>query len=386
MNNAIAERDATARKLAPAEEFKLFIHQRAGEFAPVLPAHITVEKFQRTVLTAVASNPDLLSADRRSLWNSCMKAAQDGLLPDGREGALVIYNTKVKIGGQEKWVKMVQWLPMVAGILKKIRQSGEVKSITAHAVYENDHFEYELGDEEFIRHKPTNGEPGEVVGAYCIAILSDGMKIRDYMPRWRIERARQQSKSPNGLMWSKFYDEGAMKTVIKHASKYLPQSTDIDAIFSRDEGMVASQAAHVFSLPQTASAPANAANHATAQIEQRHTIDETIPFADRDADIVYQDQPSDAAPLHGATAESPVNQAAGSEAAAEYDEDGVVIDDDPRAERVTEIITSLTSATTIVDLNSRLSKWGRDIDALPDDMQAEIHGAAEARRAELAAK
>lgn len=128
----------------------------------------------------------------------------------------------------------------------------------------------------------------------------------------------------------------------------------------------------VIDVEQGNPAPANGNDSAKAALRQRAKS--------------HQDQPSDAAPLHGATAESPINQAAGSEAAAEYDEDGVVIDDDPRAERVTEIITSLTSATTIVDLNSRLSKWGRDIDALPDDMQAEIHGAAEARRTELTGK
>ena len=61
--------------------------KRALNFAHVLPSHISVEKFQRVVITAVQSNPDLLRADRRSLLISCMKLAQDGVLPDGRRHA-----------------------------------------------------------------------------------------------------------------------------------------------------------------------------------------------------------------------------------------------------------------------------------------------------------
>ena len=57
---------------------------RADQFRMVLPNHISVEKFQRTVLTAVQNDPELLNADRQSLLLACMKCAQDGLLPDKR--------------------------------------------------------------------------------------------------------------------------------------------------------------------------------------------------------------------------------------------------------------------------------------------------------------
>jgi hypothetical protein len=57
------------------------------------------------------------------------------------------------------------------------------------------------------------------------------------MPRWRIEKARTQSAMKDSLMWTKFYDEGAIKTVIRHHAKRLPMSTDIEAIFERDETM-----------------------------------------------------------------------------------------------------------------------------------------------------
>jgi recombination protein RecT len=77
-----------------------------------------------------------------------------------------------------------------------------------------------------------------VIGAYSIVTFKDGTKSRDYMPRWRIEKAREQNPiGKNSLMWTKFYDEGAVKTVIRHHSKRLPMSTDVEAIFERDETM-----------------------------------------------------------------------------------------------------------------------------------------------------
>jgi len=90
------------------------------ELAAALPAHIPVERFARIVMTAIMSNLDLVNCDRRSLWNACMRAAQDGLLPDGREGVIVPF----KIVGR----KMAQWMPMISGLRKRARQSGEIST------------------------------------------------------------------------------------------------------------------------------------------------------------------------------------------------------------------------------------------------------------------
>src|SRR3546814_9992958 len=67
----------------------------------------------------------------------------------------------------------------------------------AHAVYENDEVDYLLGDDQRIYHKPTMGDPGQVVGAYSIVKLKDGTISRDFMPRWRIEKAREQGMAKN---------------------------------------------------------------------------------------------------------------------------------------------------------------------------------------------
>ena len=59
--------------------FKQQLDAREGEFKAALPAHIPAERFARVVMTAVQNNPDLQKCSRRSFFNACIKAAQDGL-------------------------------------------------------------------------------------------------------------------------------------------------------------------------------------------------------------------------------------------------------------------------------------------------------------------
>lgn len=237
--------------MKPHEQIKHGLASRKRDFESALPAHISFEKFQRTVLTACYQNPDLLSCDRPSLFMSALKCATDGLLPDGREAAFVLFNTKIKEGGQDRWVKKAQYIPMWTGILKKIRQSDEVESVRAHVVYEADlklgKFEYVLGDDERIIHEPYIGsEPkGGIVAAYCIAKMKSGDIIREVMTFEEIEKVRRTSKSGNDSktdkpigIWRDWYEEMARKTVFRRASKWLPQCSDlIDQILSNDASM-----------------------------------------------------------------------------------------------------------------------------------------------------
>jgi recombination protein RecT len=227
MATAIAERHAD-----PVVVFRQTLATPAfrEQLKMALPTHISPEKFERVCTTAVQANPSLLDpqkVERRSLFGALVRAAQDGLLPDGREGAIVPFKGKA------------QWMPMVAGIMVKVRRSGEIATWDAFPVYEKDEFDYLLGDRPQIHHRPfLDGDPGQVVGAYSVVTFKDGTVSKDYLPRWRIEKARNQNPvGKNSLMWTTFYEEGAVKTVIRHHAKRLPQSTDIEAIFERDETM-----------------------------------------------------------------------------------------------------------------------------------------------------
>jgi recombination protein RecT len=191
------------------------------------------------VVTTVQMNEDLLYADRRSLFGACMKAAQDGLLPDGREAVLNIYKVKVRGNNGDEWVPMVQYLPMVRGVLKIVRNAGGVAHIDAAAVYAKDEFSFQRGDDPKIDHKPYLGEddPGLVVASYMIVKLDNGEVHREVMPRRDIEKTRGASKSGDGANspWTKWYDQMAIKAVIKRAAKLLPTSSEaLDRVIQND--------------------------------------------------------------------------------------------------------------------------------------------------------
>lgn len=215
-----------------------YIVEATPEFKKALPGHIPAEKFQRTVLTALTMNPEIARAasttngGMQSLLTACTKAATDGLVLDGREAALVTFRQKVSgRNEQDRYEDRVQYIPMVAGLMKKARNSGEIASIAAHVWYSKDKFAYVLGDEERIEHEPDmSGDRGEPVGVYAIVRLKSGEVQREVMDRAAVMRIAGQSK--NSFQYDpakgKNYGEWWRKTVIRRISKYLPSSSDRD--------------------------------------------------------------------------------------------------------------------------------------------------------------
>ncbi len=204
-----------------------------------LPEHITVEKFQRVVVTAVNKNPDLVAGNRNSLFTACVECAQDGLLPNGKEAALVIYNTKTKVDGRDVWVKKVQYLPMIAGIHKKARNSGDVQILAAHLIHDNDEFSYSYGFEPDVIHKPLLGDRGPIIGVYAVAKLANGDKDLEVMSVSDVDVVRAASKNPEKGPWKNWWGEMARKTVVRRLSKRLPLSPDLEKMIQRQDDLYA---------------------------------------------------------------------------------------------------------------------------------------------------
>jgi len=230
--NALTKSEGSREIAVVRDQFE----RMGDQFKAVLPAHIPVERFARVVMTAIQNNPQLLQAPRKELFNASMKAAQDGLLPDGREGALVLRKKGQSFS--------ITWQPMIAGVRKKARNSGEISTWDAHVVFENDFFQFQLGDAPQINHTYDLKAPrGEPVGAYSVCVLKDGTKsyevmsadeinsIRDRSDGWKAFKAGYIKSTP----WSTDWAEMARKTVAKRHSKVLPMSTDLDDLIRRDD-------------------------------------------------------------------------------------------------------------------------------------------------------
>ena len=224
MATAVAEKTVN-----PMDALRQQLERRSDELKRALPTHIPPERFIRVVQTAAQLNPDLLTVNRSSLWNACLRAAQDGLLPDGREGVILPYrNSKTQSTD-------AQWQSMVYGILKRFRNSGQFKSIAAGIVREHDQFKYWIDERgEHMEHVPSD-DNGKPIKAYAVALTKDGGSMIKVMSVADIEKRRAVSKAKDGPMWREWWDEAAMKTVLRNLAKRLPSSSDLDDLIRRDD-------------------------------------------------------------------------------------------------------------------------------------------------------
>lgn len=226
MNQVAKTADAT-----PEGKLRSQLAAMAPQFAMALPSHIRPEKMQRVVMTVVQQNPDLLSADRRSLLGACIKCASDGLIPDGREAALVLFSGKV------------QYMPMVAGLLKRARNSGDIATVTAQVVYEKDRFVWKPSEERPIEHEapPLSEDRGKAVGAYAMARLKDGSIACEVLPMSELTKIRNVSRAKNSGPWTQWTDEMYRKSAFRRLAKWLPMDSEdsdrLEQIAQRDDNL-----------------------------------------------------------------------------------------------------------------------------------------------------
>lgn len=280
--NAVATMEAQERRqMSPVDQVRQALsgQKMTAELQMALPPHITVDKFRQVAITAINKSPDLAMADRASLFNACVECAQDGLLPNGREAALVIYNTKDPAGG---WTKKVQYMPMIAGIYKKVRESGEINRLAAHVVFEGDDFEYSLGINPTLTHRPNlESTNDKVIGAYAVAHFADGEHDIEFMSMKQINKVKSASKSPDKGPWANWFEEMAKKTVVRRLSKRLPMSPSLDAIIRRQDDMIDLEALNAPDKPQVT---------ASALIEQARGDEDGITVQQDAADMTDEER------------------------------------------------------------------------------------------------
>jgi recombination protein RecT len=200
---------------------KDYVKLYEGEIARALPQVITPERFSRMVTTAITQTPKLAECTPQSFVGSMLTAAQLGLEPNTPLGQAYLIPYK------NKGVMTCQFQLGYKGLIDLVHRSGEIKSIEARVVHKNDVFEYELGLEPKLVHKPAATDRGEAIWYYAIYHLKNGGYAFEVMSREDVEQhARKYSKSFGTGPWQTEFDEMAKKTVLKKVLKYAPLKTD----------------------------------------------------------------------------------------------------------------------------------------------------------------
>lgn len=203
------------------------------QFAAALPDVMSPERFIRLTLTAFSKTPRLYECTSASLLGALLMAAQLGMEPNSPLGQAYL----IPYYNRDKEAYECQFQLGYKGMITLAYRSGKVTDIAAYEVRANDRFDYELGLESKLYHKPVLRDRGEVIAYYAVWHTKDGGHGFSVMSKEDVEahrnhfsKASQKDFSP----WTTSFDEMAKKTVLKQALKYAPMAADFQRAMMSD--------------------------------------------------------------------------------------------------------------------------------------------------------
>ena len=223
-----------------------YIKSMEKSIAKALPSVLTPERFTRMVINAISVNGKLAQCTPSSFVGAMMTAAQLGVEPNtalGQAYLVPYWNSKVR-------AYECQFQLGYKGLIDLAYRSGEVSVIQAHVVYENDEFEYELGMDPKLKHKPATKDRGKPIYYYAMFKTKDGGYGFEVMSYDDVSaHARKYSKSYDNGPWKTNFDEMAKKTVLKRVLKYAPLKSDFVKAVVQDETIKNDIAADMYDVP-----------------------------------------------------------------------------------------------------------------------------------------
>ncbi len=195
------------------------------QIAQALPDYVKADQIIQMAVTLADRTPAIKECSPESFVGAVMQASILGFRPVAALGECYFVPYKNNSNGK----KEIQFQIGYKGYLSLARKSGEIKSLYAEVVREGDAFDYELGLERKLVHKPSGKTDAEITHAYAVAHYQNGGFNFMVLSRSEIEgyrkRSPAQTTSPSGA-WKSDYDLMAKKTAIRRIAPYLPVSIE----------------------------------------------------------------------------------------------------------------------------------------------------------------
>lgn len=228
VSSAVQHREAN-----PRPTLVQVVQRMQPEIARALPSHMNADRMARLALTVIRqsemakakgiSRVSLADCTPESFAGALLTAAALGLEPgvDG-EAYLVPYGTECT------------FILGYRGFSKLFFQHPLARHLDTQAVYERDQFDYELGLEPFLRHKPAIGDRGKVIAFYAVASLTTGAKFfvvltPDEVTAIRGASGQRRSQIADPQQWM------SRKTALRQLFHLVPKSTALSHAISADE-------------------------------------------------------------------------------------------------------------------------------------------------------
>lgn len=208
------------------------IRRMEGEFALAMPKGAEAAQLVRDALTALRATKGLADCESTSVLGALMTCAQLGLRPGVLGHAYVL-------PFKEKGVPKAQLVVGYQGLIELAHRSGQIKSLIARTVYENDTFDVDYGLADSLIHKPQLfGDRGPAIAYYAIVKLVSGGHAFIVMTKTQVEQHRDRhSKTKTFGPWVDHFEQMAHKTCIRQLAKYMPKSTELAHAIEADGGI-----------------------------------------------------------------------------------------------------------------------------------------------------
>ena len=222
-----------SKAISPREAFEGFLVSKRQTFKKILPADVDTGYWLQMAMNYVQQQPALLQCSPSSLATAMMRAARVGLVLDKQTG-----HAHVLKFGQE-----AQYVPGYQGLIHLAKKYADAVDVRARAVYENDDFDFKMGDVEEIVHRPyyLNGhkDPGRTIGYYAIIEYKGGFKRREFIPMHDIEHIKSGAlrRTKNTGPWSMPYEADRMgvKTAIFRLFKQIDAAPQLKVAMANAE-------------------------------------------------------------------------------------------------------------------------------------------------------
>jgi recombination protein RecT len=192
------------------------------QLAVALPKHMSADRMARVALTALLRVPKLAQCTQASFMECLLTCSQLGLEPDGRLAHLIPYKDVCTLIIDYK------------GLVALARRSGNVATIHADVVCENDEFDYNAGELKCHR-VDFRRDRGAMYAVYAKVRMKDGTEQCEVMSRAEVESVRNRSRAGKNGPWVTDFNEMAKKTAFRRLSKWLELSPEYRDALSVDD-------------------------------------------------------------------------------------------------------------------------------------------------------
>lgn len=203
---------------------------------------LTPERLARIATTALLRVNHLEECSKASVFECLFTLGQCGLEPDGRNAHLIPRWDR-NANGKDKGAYVCTLQIDYKGLVELAMRTGLVSSIHAAVVYDEDVFEYDLG--EIKSHKPNlkirHGRD-DWYAVYAVVKYKDGGMSCDVMRQYEVFDIRDrsqswkafESKAISTCPWHTDLIEMSKKTVFKRLTKWISISPQLDAAVDHD--------------------------------------------------------------------------------------------------------------------------------------------------------